>query len=159
VISFGLLSYGLAAVGFLILALLLAISWEGRSQGVRLIVACTVTAAWAALLAVGSGYLVISAPVLLLAEFLRYGAWIFVLTGLTRATGVARGLGHVAHLVWFGCVAFLLLAPTLIRWGIRLPEPAGLLSHAGLALSLLGLVLLEQIYRAFRISRGEPYHK
>ena len=35
----------------LILTLLLAVSWEGRGQGVRLIIACGINAAWAALLA------------------------------------------------------------------------------------------------------------
>ena len=54
-ISIGLLSYGLAAIGFLILTLLLAISWEGRAQGVRLVAASAVTTAWAAVLAAGSG--------------------------------------------------------------------------------------------------------
>jgi putative PEP-CTERM system histidine kinase len=150
VISFGLLSYGLAAVGFLILSLLLAISWEGRSQGVRLIVACGVTALWAGVLALGSTYVELSAPAVLLAEFLRYAAWFVVLTGLTSKAGVAERLGRVAHLVWVACVVLLLAAPGLGQLGIRLPDPAGVLGHAGLALALLGLVMLEQIYRNTR---------
>jgi hypothetical protein len=44
IISLGFISYGLAAVGFLLLTLLLAISWEGRAQGVRLVLACGITA-------------------------------------------------------------------------------------------------------------------
>ena len=71
ILSVGLLSYGLAAIGFLILTLLLAISWEGRAQGVRLIVACAVTALWASLFAVGSQFVVLSGSLVLLAEFLR----------------------------------------------------------------------------------------
>ena len=43
-VSLGMVSYGLAAGAFLMLTLLLLTSWEGRSQGVRLIAACTVTA-------------------------------------------------------------------------------------------------------------------
>ena len=42
-LSLGLLSYGLAATGFLLLTLLLLTSWEGRALGVRLVVACAVT--------------------------------------------------------------------------------------------------------------------
>ena len=145
-----MLSYGLAAGGFLILTLLLAISWEGRAQGVRLVIACAVTTLWAGLLAAGSGYVTLSAPVVLLAEFLRYGAWFIVLTGLTRSAGVAEGLGRAANLVWIASAVFLLAAPTLDELGLRLPDPAGLLGHAGLVLSLLGLVLLEQIYRNAR---------
>ena len=90
IVSIGLLSYGLASAGFLVLTLLLAISWEGRAQGIRLVGACAVTAAWAALFAAGSQFVALSAPLLLLAEFLRYGAWFLVLTGLTHSAGLAR---------------------------------------------------------------------
>ena len=55
-LALGLLSYGLAAAGFLVLTLLLLTSWEGRSEGARLIVACAVTAVWALLLAVGAQF-------------------------------------------------------------------------------------------------------
>ena len=148
--SLGLLSYGLAAVGFLILTLLLAISWEGRAQGVRLVAASAVTTLWAAVLAAGSGFATISASTVLMAEFIRYGAWFIALTGLTRTAGVAGNLGRVANVVWIASVAFLLAAPVFDKLGVRMPEPAGLLGHAGLVLSLLGLVLLEQIYRNAR---------
>jgi putative PEP-CTERM system histidine kinase len=147
ILSVGLLSYGLAAIGFLILTLLLAISWEGRAQGVRLIVACAVTALWASLFAVGSQFVVLSGSLVLLAEFLRYGAWFVVLTGLAASAGVARTASRTSHVAWVGCVVFLFVAPLLNRVGLQLPNPVGLLSHAGLLLSLLGLILLEQIYR------------
>jgi putative PEP-CTERM system histidine kinase len=150
ILSIGLLSYGLAAAGFLVLTLLLAISWEGRAQGVRLIAACGVTALWAALFAGGSQFFAISGAFVLLAEFLRYGAWFVVLTGLANSAGVARTLARVAHLAWLGCVAFLFAAPLLSRFGLQLPDVAGVLSHAGLLLSLLGLILLEQLYRNAR---------
>jgi putative PEP-CTERM system histidine kinase len=151
-LSLGLISYSLAAVGFLILTLLLAVSWEGRAQGFRLIAACAVTAAWAGLLAAGSGYVTLSTRTILLAEFVRYGIWFIALTGLTQGAGIARGIGRVANAVWIGCLALLLGGPLLGTAGIALPEPAGLLGHAGLLLSLLGLVLLEQIYRNSRES-------
>ncbi len=38
----------------LLLSLLLATSWEGRAQGVRLVGACAITTLWAALLALSS---------------------------------------------------------------------------------------------------------
>jgi len=149
-ISLGLLSYGLAAVGFLILTLLLAVSWEGRAQGVRLVVACAVTAVWAGLLAAGSGYVQLPTSTVLLAEFLRYGAWFIVLTGLTQGAGIAKGIGRFAHVIWAGSIVLLLAGPVLDGLGLQLPEPASVLGHAGLLLSLLGLVLLEQIYRNAR---------
>ncbi len=149
-ITLGMLSYGIAAVGFLILTLLLAISWEGRTQGFRLVAACAVTAVWAGVLAVGSGFTVIPVQFILVAEFLRYGAWFVVLTGLTRGVGLGQRLGQAAHLVWIASVVSLVATPALEGLGISLPDPAGLLGHAGLVLSLLALVLLEQIYRNTR---------
>jgi putative PEP-CTERM system histidine kinase len=150
IVSFGLLSYGLAAIGFLILTLLLASSWEGRGQGVRLVVACGVTALWAALFAAVSQFVTVAAPTVLLAESLRYGAWFIVLTGLTQSAGIAKDLSRLVHVAWVACVALTLLAPLLANLGLAVPEPVTLLSYAGLLLSLLGLVLLEQIYRNSR---------
>ncbi len=151
-ISLGLLSYGLAAGGFLILTLLLAISWEGRAQGIRLVIACAVMALWAMLLAAGSGNVELSPHVVLLAEFVRYGAWFVALTSLTQSTGIAQNIGRIANVVWVASIVLLIAAPALQSIGVSLPEPARILGHAGLLLSLLGLVLLEQIYRNARES-------
>ena len=133
-ITLGLLSYGLAAVGFLILTLLLAISWEGRAQGVRLIVACAVDGGvgrrcwrW------DPDYAVLSAQLVLLAEFLRYGAWFIVLTGLTRGAGIAPAARAVAHVVWVGSVVLAGRGtrpgkagtrPARTRWLARARRPA-----------------------------------
>ena len=150
ILSLGALSYGLAAAGFLILTLLLLTSWEGRAAGVRLIVASAVTSVWAALLALGADQSGLSAPFALLVEFLRYGAWIFVLTGLTRSAGMATSLSRLAHVAWISSVVALLAAPVFLSVGAPVPSPAALLASAGLLLALLGLLLLEQIYRNAR---------
>jgi putative PEP-CTERM system histidine kinase len=134
----------------LVLTLLLAVSWEGRAQGVRLVAACVVTALWAALFAASSSRITLSGPLVLLAEFLRYGAWFIVLTGLANSGGVARTTSRLVHVVWIGCVAILLAAPVIGRAGFNLPDPVRVLSNAGLLLALLGLILLEQIYRNTR---------
>ena len=48
----GVYSYGVAAVAYLLLSLLLVTGWRGRTNGgLRLIAACAVTAVWAALMA------------------------------------------------------------------------------------------------------------
>ncbi|MCM2313423.1 MAG: PEP-CTERM system histidine kinase PrsK, partial [Steroidobacteraceae bacterium] len=148
--SLGLISYGLAASGFLILTLLLLTSWEGRAQGVRLIVACAVTAAWAALLAIGSQAAELPISVVILADILRYGAWFVVLTGLTKTAGVARKLSRAVHVVWIGGAALLVASPLLTKVGLAIPEPVEVLANAGLLLALLGLILLEQIFRNAR---------
>jgi len=149
----GLISYGAAALGFLLLTLLLATSWEGRAQGVRLIVAGAVTTLWAALLALVAGqYAVVSVPLVVLAEFLRYGAWFIVLTGLTGSAGIAVSLSRVVHVVWIGGALTLVAAPILVRSGLPVPNPIAALANAGLVMALLGLILLEQIYRNARES-------
>jgi putative PEP-CTERM system histidine kinase len=148
--ALGLISYGAAAIGFLLLTLLLATSWEGRAQGVRLVGACAVTTLWAALLALSSQRGAVPVPTLLLAEFLRYGAWFFVLTGLARSAGIAVVLGRLVHVAWFGGALVLLGTPLLERAGWRVPEPVAVLANAGLAMALLGLVLLEQLFRNAR---------
>ncbi len=150
-LSLGAVSYGLAAAGFLVLTILLATSWEGRAQGGRLIVASAVTAGWAALLALGVER---SSPswalLVMLSEFLRYGAWYFVLTGLTRSAGLAAPLSRLVHVAWVGAAILLIAAPLLAGAGLPVPSPAAVLVGAGLALALLGLLLLEQIYRNAR---------
>ncbi|MCJ7453254.1 MAG: PEP-CTERM system histidine kinase PrsK [Steroidobacteraceae bacterium] len=150
IVSLGLLSYGLAAGSFLLLTLLLLTSWEGRAQGVRLIVASAVTTLWAALLALGSQVLLVSVPVVLLAEVLRYGAWFVVLTGLAGSAGIASGLSRAVHVVWIGTIVLLLATPVLVNVGLPAPQPIAVLANAGLLMSLMGLVLVEQIYRNAR---------
>ena len=151
-LSLGLISYGSAAVAFLLLTLLLLTSWEGRAQGIRLIIACGVTMLWAALLALGSYSGAISVPLVLLAEFLRYGAWFVVLTGLTGSVGIAGNLSRIVHVVWIGGAATLFATPLLVNAGLPVPEPIAVLANAGLLMALLGLILLEQIYRNSRES-------
>ena len=149
-LDLGFVSYGLAATSFLILTLLLLTSWQGRAQGARLVVACAITAAWAALLAFGSDRLELTLPMVLLAESLRYGAWFVVLTGLTRSAGIAGGLSRAVHAAWVGAAVLAFALPTLVARGVHLPSPMLLIIGAGLLMALLGLVLLEQVYRNSR---------
>ena len=149
-LSVGFLSYGLAAAGFLLLTLLLLTSWEGRALGVRLVIACAVTTLWAALLALGSQVALVSVPLLLLAEFLRFGAWFVVLTGLTKSADIASGLSRFVHVVWIGAAVLLFATPMLVAAGLPAPQPTSVLANGGLLMALLGLVLLEQIFRNAR---------
>ena len=49
--TIGSISYGIAALGFVVLAVLLAVNWRGRRPGGYLLAASGLTAAWAAVLA------------------------------------------------------------------------------------------------------------
>ncbi|MGI9246390.1 MAG: hypothetical protein ACR2I8_06775, partial [Steroidobacteraceae bacterium] len=142
--SVGLISFGLAAGCFLLLTLLLAVRWEGRAQGVRLVIACSLTCAWAALYAAMIVADVASIQFAAVAEILRAGAWITVLTGLAGAIGVSRRFLAAVHVA----LAVALLVALALPRIFRAPEDQlAALVVAGIGLSLLGLVMLEQVYR------------
>jgi putative PEP-CTERM system histidine kinase len=148
--SLGLISYGSAAAAFLMLSALLLTSWEGRAQGVRLIVACVMTALWAGALALDTQGRPLPVLVLPIVEVLRYGAWFVVLTGLTATGGIASGLSRAVHILWVGTLALVTFSPLLAARGWPAAQPVSVLAGAGLLMSLLGIVLLEQIYRNAR---------
>jgi putative PEP-CTERM system histidine kinase len=142
----GAIGYSIAAAAFMLLAALMLISWRGRRQGGYLITASVITAIWAVLLAgqafVGRG----SMLPLYVAEVLRNGAWLFALCSIAgnNAPRVPVLLARAAPVV------ALLTLPTL--WllqsrGVDVLPPEMLLSRVGLGTSLVGLILLEQIYR------------
>jgi putative PEP-CTERM system histidine kinase len=143
----GLVSYGFAAVAFLVLALLLAVGWEGRAQGVRLVVATGITCAWAALHTAMLLAGMASVPLLALAESLRAGAWIAVLTGLGAALGIDRRLIAAVHVALGLAIIGSLALPWLLS---SVEAQLRAFVNGGIALSLLGLVMLEQVYRNAR---------
>jgi putative PEP-CTERM system histidine kinase len=143
--SIGVISYGIAAAAFTLLSILLGISWRGRSAGVFLIAASAVTAVWASLLA-----LVGNASDHLLSiftlEMLRNASWLLALSVIATSTA-PRGLVLAAR--WMsGIVAVIAVTfPFLVSRGVILGDVLLSLSRTGLIVTLLGLVLLEQVYR------------
>jgi putative PEP-CTERM system histidine kinase len=142
----GAIGYGIAAAAFMLLAVLMMISWRGRRQGVYFIAASVVTAIWALLLAgqafAGHG----SMLPLYVAEALRNGAWLFALCSIAG--------GNAPRVIVLGARAAPLVALLALpaMWllearGVEVLPPELLLSRMGLVTSLLGLILLEQIYR------------
>jgi putative PEP-CTERM system histidine kinase len=140
--AIGSISYGIAALGFVVLAVLLAVNWRGRRPGGYLVAASALTAVWAVLLATIDSR---SMPVLLvyLAEVLRSSAWLLALAAIAAAVA-PRSLIWIVRIACGLAIASTLIVPALARLGLN---PLLTLSRTGLALSLLGLVLLEQIYR------------
>lgn len=141
----GVVSYSVAGLSFLLLTLLLAISWGGRKVGARLIAAAGLTSIWGFVLAADAKHG--SMPMLLIYffEIVRDAGWILVLTELARPVA-PRLLITGTHVLWIGLLLLGLAAPWLPWSGLKI-EPALLLSRSGLALTLCALVLLEQIYR------------
>jgi putative PEP-CTERM system histidine kinase len=144
--TLGTVGYGVAGLSFALLTTLFVTGWQGRQVGARLIAANAVTALWALVLAVESyvGHM----PLLLVyaAEIGRDAAWLLVLTELATAAA-PRILIVTTHVLWLGLIIAGIAAPVLIQMGMHFGAPALLVSRAGLALALIGLVLLEQIYR------------
>lgn len=144
--AFGIASYGIAALSFLVLTLLLITAWRGRQQGGHLIVASAVTAIWAGILAAQSYTGRVPVLVIYLAEAVRGGAW---LLSLVAVAGIAapKFLTNAARGLCVLLIGAAVVLPVLEHLGIVLVNPTLLLSRAGLAMSLLALILLEQIYR------------
>jgi putative PEP-CTERM system histidine kinase len=148
----GTLGYGLAAIAFAVLALLMLTSWRGRLQGGLLVAAAGLSAAWAAAAALRGdtpGHWQLIGTL----EVLRNTAWLAFLARLTPAgQGVAGLPRHFMSLAPAGFVfAYGLLNihwPTL---GEATPQVIRTLVTTGLVTAIAGLVLLEQFYRALRL--------
>jgi len=143
--TLGVATYAIAALGFLFLTLLLVISWRGRKVGARLIAASAVTAVWAFVLAAESRTGHMPLLIVYVAEIARDAAWLLVLTELA-GSAAPRILTVGTHVLWLGLLVLVIALPALPQLAARI-EPPLLLSRAGLALALCGLVLTEQIYR------------
>lgn len=144
--TFGTLSYSLAAFSFIVLAGLMLASWQGHRRGAALIFAVSISASWSMLLAYQAFRGTLPALLVCMLESVHDAAWISALVGIAGAT-VGRTLKGVAIAV---CVLACVAAPTL--WILEQSQflyidPTLLLSRAQLGSSLIGLILLEQIYR------------
>ncbi len=145
--NIGVVSSGIGALGFLVLALLLLASRPGRTEGALLTLACAVNAGWCLSVAfalLGS----IPAPLLALMETARDGLWLlFVLSMLPTAvtgarSGVSKWLTILLPAALFAFLLFRLLAGVATSSGLSFAFVAG-----ATAMSLWGLILVEQLFR------------
>lgn len=158
--SIGLLSYGIAVVGFAVLSLLLLVSWRGGRTGALLTVAAVVSTAWAAVwaLEVDASQAGAAQSYTLLglgAEWLRAASWFAFLLALCSGAGNGSesapgwtgvrvlGLVAAAPLVLLG---FVLVAPLVLPGGLSSLD-ATLLRIAMLSIALVGLLMVEQLAR------------
>lgn len=140
--ALGAWSYGAAAAFYLGLSLLLVVAWEGRGQGIRLIAATVATALWAAILAIFAIQDTAPPLAIFVVETLRLAAWLVVLAGLVAGGRFPVWLARASYAAWIGALAGAALIIGFAPW--MFPEFA---LAAGLLLPLLGLVMLEQVYR------------
>ena len=143
---FGACTYLLGAVAFGLLGGLMLVSWRGQRQGLWLIGAAGTTMLRAAVLSWGSYANSLTSLSLLAVEAACDFAWILALTSLS-GTAISRRV-RVACLGGVIAIgAFALAAWFLELRAVAYLDPMRLLSRTQLASSLLGLVLLEQLYR------------
>jgi len=146
----GALSYGSAAIAFLVLAAVLTAGWRGHGTGSRLILASAVSAVWAALLGLEYWHGNLPQALVPTAEWLRLVVWVFALGGIAQAAGVPRSLGWLSYALCAVGVAFalarLVAGPSALMhaWG-------GIaLVAAGITFPIVGLILIEQLHRNSR---------
>ncbi len=138
-------SYLTAAIAFFAVTLLLALGWRGRRSGMLLMLATGVSTLWSVLLAYTEWHHALPANWLMLAEVLRYGAWLAFVSSLLGAwsmSGVLRGMRHGAQALWVVLALYCLL-PFAGWWSFSAGPPL----VGVLLLSVLGVVFLEQILR------------
>ena len=88
-------SYLIAAAAFLAGTALLTAGWRGQRTGALLILATMVSVLWSAFLAYAEWRRTVAINWVLMAEVLRYGAWLVFLSALFGAwpmSGLLRGL-------------------------------------------------------------------
>lgn len=145
-----LASYLTAAVAFLVVTGLLAVGWRGQRTGALLIVATTASVAWGVLLAWAEWVHTLAIYWVLLAEALRYGAWLLFLGALLASfsmSGLLRGVRLATQGLWALLALYCLWPVTgLARW-VPLPFNAGIAMVGVLMLALIGVVFLEQLFR------------
>ncbi len=140
--ALGTLSYGVAAAAFALLAVLLRPANRSiDSPDFRLFLVAWGTAAWAALLAAEVHFEFLSLPMLVCIELIHAGLWLWLLASLARLQSqpawLIRTMNGAAPIA-----ALIAAVLALVRF-----EGTQLLSLLGLAVALVGVLGLEQIYR------------
>ena len=155
--SLGVIGYGLAAAGWLVLFLLLLTSWRGRLQGGLLVVAVLITLLWALRAAFYANAGVVAPDWLYQTlEVLRNIIWLIFLMQLLEPLVREMWIGRWITIVWAvlaGYGVVLLGIEWQEKWelSLQLPPDAAILGHIGLAIA--GLALIEQLFRNTRLQR------
>jgi putative PEP-CTERM system histidine kinase len=154
--NFGTVSYALAAVAFLALGLLLLTRWRERMQGSLLLPATLISAVWSVALSAQSAYGVLPLVGIFLLEISRDALWLaFLMRVLAplREEGVPRwlwvGMYGLAALIFVGGLTFGVMHDV----GAVVGSAGAVLIPGALLLSIVGFVLVEQVYRNTRLGQ------
>ncbi|MFC5524301.1 XrtA/PEP-CTERM system histidine kinase PrsK [Rhodanobacter ginsengisoli] len=138
-------SYLTAAAAFLAGMALLGVGWRGQRTGALLILATMVSVLWSTFLAYVEWQHTVAISWILMAEILRYGAWLVFLSALSGAG--LRGLRVAANAIWIMLALYCLWPLTGLPQTTALTFSVNVPLVGVLVLALTGVVFLEQIYR------------
>jgi putative PEP-CTERM system histidine kinase len=152
-------SYGLAAVGFLVLGLPVLWGWRGRAQRFTLGSACVLTATWSGALAWDALHQIMWNCLTGALEVLRDAGWSMFLVALLgnwrkedagdgpKARGLLATL-HPGLVAALAAYLALIIALVVGYWDIQVLSALGLpIMIAFMGLSVYGMILVEQTYR------------
>lgn len=143
----GAISYATVGVLYSLLTLLLLLVWRRRALGGLVLIACATSAVWGAVLAAEKFLSFDTVTLVFSIEVLRGGTWLTFIAVLAHRIGVSRFMTHAAVALWIGV---LLVGLLLLKTGGAQYDIRSFLIPGGLAISLAGLVLIEQLYRNTR---------
>ncbi len=154
-LNIGVISYSASTLAFMALSLVMLTGWRGRLHGALLTTASVVTAVWAFSAAYNAGTNYPPTLIVPLLEIARDVAWFAF---LVRLLAPSLSLQYVASdwrvsvaagMVVAGCFGFLLLLLYPAVSGSSMPFAPGqdvqIIGY--LVLAILGLMLVEQLYR------------
>jgi putative PEP-CTERM system histidine kinase len=154
--SFGVWSYGLTVAAFVALSLLLMTRWRQRFHGSFLLTASLVSCGWAFFIAWQIARGAVPLTAMFFIEIVRDLCWLIfltrVLTGLSArespvwAPRIVYGAGLLVLAVGLGL-------GVLHDMGFAVDSAGLVLIPGALLLSLVGIVLVEQVYRNTRASQ------
>lgn len=155
--NISLISFSLAAIGYVVLAFLLLTSWRGRTEGKVLLVAVALTALWAVVLTVQEithsipSVIVWSLDVLKMAGWLCF-VWKILSYALSSGKTISPFFFYARPLIYLlvGLLLLLVWLPLFeFEWFNDVYNPQWqVFGHVVFA--LLGLGLIEQLYRNSR---------
>ena len=149
----GLVSHSLAAIAYVVLAVLLMFNWQRSRIGGCLVAACLLTALWAVVKALASEEIPLALYAVVPLETVRTASWILFMTVLLRE---GRSRGEQGWLLtWFApgmmaLAAILLLAEiadATVQYRIGSPTISMPTIAGHLMLAIGGLLLIENLYR------------
>ena len=143
--TIGVFGYGAVGALYALLAALLLTTWRGNRIGVYLVLASVVSVVWGFTLAAQSANVLVQPLFVASIEVLRSAAWILFLAQIASQLRVSRILREISVLLPAAIVVGIIVLAVIGSLDTALLDM--IVISGGLIIALLGLVLIEQLYR------------